>query len=51
MVDRFLDYKDIPDGNKAKLVLLKLCKYASIWCANIMAKRARKGKGRIRSWD
>jgi len=30
---------------------LKLRKYASIWWANLVAKRARKGKAKIHSWD
>ena len=30
---------------------LKLRKYASIWWANLVAKRARKGKAKIRSWE
>jgi len=41
-----------PDDKKVKLVALKLHKYASIWWANVVAKRARKGKGKgkIRTW-
>ena len=49
-VERVFDYKDIPDEKKVKLVALKLRKYASIWWANLVAKRARKGKGKIRTW-
>ena len=30
---------------------LKLRKYASIWWANVVAKRARKRKAKICSWD
>jgi len=44
------EYKDIPDDKKVKLVALKLRKYASIWWANLVAARARKGKGKIRTW-
>jgi len=29
----------------------KLRKYASIWWANLVSKRARKGKAKIRYWD
>ena len=50
-VERVFDYKDVPDEKKVKLVALKLRKYASIWWANLVAKRARKGKAKIRSWD
>lgn len=49
-VERVFDYKDIPEEKKVKLVALKLRKYASIWWANLMTKRARKGKGQIRTW-
>jgi len=45
-----VECKEVPDDKKVKLVALKLCKYASIWWSNVVAKRARKGKGKIRSW-
>ena len=47
MVEWVFDYKDVPDEDKVKLVALKLCKYASIWWAYVMAKRPRKGKAKI----
>jgi len=34
-----------------KLVALKPRKYASIWWANLVAKRARKRKGKIKTWS
>jgi len=46
-----LYYKDIPDEKKVKFVGHKLHKYTSIWWANIIDKRARKGKGKIRTWE
>ena len=49
-VERVFEYKDIPDDKKVKLVALKLRKYASIWWANLVATRARKGKGKLRTW-
>ena len=49
-VERIFDYKDIPDEKKVKLVALKLRKYTSIWWAKLMARRARKGKAKIRTW-
>jgi len=33
-----------------KLVALKLRRYASTWWANIVGKRAKKGKSKIKSW-
>ena len=50
-VEKVFDYKDIPEDKRVKLVASKLRKYASIWWANLVAKRARKGKDKIRSWD
>jgi len=34
-----------------KLVALKLRKYASLWWTNLLAKRVRQGKGKIRTWE
>jgi len=48
--ERVFEYKDIPDDKKVKLVALKIHKYASIWWNNVLEKRARKGKGKIRCW-
>ena len=47
MVEQVFDFKDLPDEKKVKLVALKLRKYASIWWANVVAKRFRKGKSKI----
>jgi len=49
-LERFFEYKDIPDDKKVKLIALKLCTYASIWWNNVLSKRARKAKRKIRSW-
>jgi hypothetical protein len=49
-VERVFEYKDIPDDKKVKLVALKVHKYASIWWNNVLSKRARKGKGKVRTW-
>ena len=49
-MERVFEYKVIPDDKKVKLVALKLRKYASIWWANLVATRVRKGKGKIRTW-
>ena len=49
-VERVFDVKDILDEKKVKLVALKLRRYASTWWANIVAKRAKKGKRKIKSW-
>ena len=50
-VERIFDYKEIPDEKKVKLVALRLRKYASLWWSNVCAKRARQGKGKIRTWE
>ena len=51
MVERVFEFKDIHDDKKVKLVTLKLRKCASIWWSNVVTKRARKGKGKIRTWE
>jgi len=48
-MERVVDFKDISDERKVKLVALKLRKYASTWWANVLSKRAKKGKGKILS--
>ena len=50
-VERVFDYKDIPEGKKVKLIALKLRKYASIWWSNVVTKRVRKGKSKIKTWE
>ena len=49
-VERVFEYKDVPDDKKVKLAALKLRKYASIWWSNVLSKRAKKGKEKIRFW-
>ena len=50
-VERVFEYKEIPDEQKMKLIALKLRKYASLWWTNLLTKRVRQGKGKIRTWD
>jgi len=50
-VERIFKFKGIPEEGKVKLVALKLRKYASIWWSNVVTKRVRKGKGKIRTWE
>ena len=50
-VERVFEYKEIPDEQKVKVIALKLRKYASLWWTNLLAKRARQGKGKIRTWE
>jgi len=49
-VESVFAYEDIPEANKVKLVALRLRKYASNWWANLVAKRVRQGKDKIRTW-
>jgi len=49
-IEMVFEYKDDPDDKKAKPVALKLHKYTSIWWGKVLSKRARKEKGKIRSW-
>jgi len=48
-IERAFEYTDISDDKKMKLVALKLRRHASIWWNNVLSKRARKGKGKIRT--
>ena len=48
-IERVFEYKDIPEGKKVKLVAVKLRKYASIWWSNVVSKRVKKGKAKIRT--
>ena len=50
-MERVFDYEDILNEKKVKLIALKLRKCASMLWVNIVAKRPRKGKAKIRSWD
>jgi len=50
-VERIFEYKEISEDKKVKLVALKLRKYASLWWTNLLTKRVRQGKGKIRTWE
>ena len=50
-VERIFEYKEVPEDQKVKLVALKLGKYASLWWTNLLAKRVRQGKSKIRTWE
>ncbi|KAG6472144.1 hypothetical protein ZIOFF_069601 [Zingiber officinale] len=50
-VDKFFEYKDIPDGQKVKLVATRLRGYASAWWDKTQEMRLRKGKSKIISWE
>ena len=49
-MESVVEYEEIPEYKKVKLVALKLRKYASIWWSNVVAKKARKRKSKIKSW-
>ena len=46
-IERVFKYKDFSYDKKVKPISLKLHKYALIWWSNVLATRARKGKGRL----
>jgi len=50
-VERIFEYKEVPEDKKVKLVALKLRKYTSLWWTNLLAKRVRQGKVKIRTWE
>jgi len=51
MVERIFEYKEILENKKVKLVALELRKYASLWWTNLLTKRLRQGKGKIRTGE
>jgi len=48
-IERIFEYKEISEDKKVKRVGLKLRKYDCLWCTNLLAKRVRQGKGKIRT--
>jgi len=50
-VERTFECKEVPEDEKVKLVALKLKSFASLWWTNLLAKRVRQGKKKIRTWD
>ena len=48
-VERVFEYKDVPDDKNIKRVPFQLRKYALIWWSNMVSKRVRKEKDKIRS--
>jgi len=48
-IERIFEYKDVLDDKNVNLLALKLRKYASIRWSNVMAKRARKRKEKIKT--
>ena len=50
-VERVFDYKDVSDGQKVKLVAIKLKKHASIWWEQLKNQRACEGKRKIATWE
>jgi len=50
-VERIFEFKEISEDKKVKLIALKLRKYASLWWTNLLTKRVRQGKGKIRTWE
>ena len=50
-VDRIFKFKEISENKKVKLVAHKLRKYALSWWTNLLTKRVRQGKDKIRTWE
>ena len=49
-VEWIFEFKEIADDERVKIVSLKLQKYTSLWWINLLTKRVRQGKGKIRTW-
>jgi hypothetical protein len=50
-VERIFEYKEIAEDKKVKIIAVKLKKHAYIWCENLIKKRAREGKSKIKTWE
>lgn len=50
-VEKFFEYKEIPEIQKVKLVATRLRGYASSWWDKVQEMRLRKGKPKIASWE
>lgn len=50
-MDKFFEYKSIPEDQKVKFVVTRLRVYASAWWDKIQRMRLRKGKTKIVSWE
>ena len=49
-VERILEYHEIPNHKRVKLVAIKLKGRASAWCKQFQMQRVRMGKRKIREW-
>ena len=50
-LDRYFDYEEIEEDKKVKLVVTRLKGHATLWWDNLQAKRKKKNKMVIKSWD
>ncbi|XP_022851940.1 uncharacterized protein LOC111373620 [Olea europaea var. sylvestris] len=50
-VERILEYKEVPDRVKVKLVAIKLKGRASAWWEQLKRSRERQGKSKITNWE
>jgi hypothetical protein len=49
-VERIIDFKDVPENRKVKVVAIKLRKHSSIWWEHLKRQRERGGRERITTW-
>jgi len=50
-VERVFEYKEVPEEQKVKIVVVKLKKHTLIWWENLKRKRKCEGKNKIMMWD
>ena len=50
-LDKYFEYDEVEDDKKVMLVVTKLRGHASLWWDSVQAKRRRKNKPLINSWD
>ena len=50
-LDKYFEYEDIEEYKKVIIVVTKMKGHASLWWDSVQAKRRRKSKPLIKSWD
>ena len=49
-IDKFLDYMEVPEEKRVRLVACRLKGGVSVWWERLQNRRIRKGKHRVRTW-
>ena len=50
-LDKYFDYEEVEEDKKVKLVITHLKGHTALWWDSVQAKRKKKNKVVIKSWD